>query len=255
MKKYKRFFAFGCSITKYFWPTWADIIGKEIPVYENWADLGAGNHYIFNSIVETNAKYKFDQDDLVIVMWSSIHREDRYKNNKWEKMRDQLADDVAVALYDERGFLMRDLAYITAAKEVLRHADCRFTAMHVFWHGDNHQSDAFKEASKHIWAGEPFDHSQVYNGDVLEHYKETLKFFDGSMCETVFDFDWDNTKYPKKFKDFHPMPLEQLQFINTVWPDLTISDSTVEWVNEQNTLAMQLTGVDKEAIPPITNRL
>ena len=35
-KKYKRFFAFGCSYTEYFWPTWPDIIGQEIPYYENW---------------------------------------------------------------------------------------------------------------------------------------------------------------------------------------------------------------------------
>ena len=28
--KYKRFFTFGCSFTCYMWPTWADIISKEM---------------------------------------------------------------------------------------------------------------------------------------------------------------------------------------------------------------------------------
>jgi hypothetical protein len=41
--KYKRFFAFGRSFTDYLWPTWADIIGREIPYYENWGHGAAGN--------------------------------------------------------------------------------------------------------------------------------------------------------------------------------------------------------------------
>jgi hypothetical protein len=29
--KYKRFFAFGCSFTKYHCPSWSDLISKEMP--------------------------------------------------------------------------------------------------------------------------------------------------------------------------------------------------------------------------------
>ena len=56
-KKYKRFFAFGCSFTNYYWPTWADIIGQDSNFYENWAQPGAGNHFIFNSIMFSSMVY------------------------------------------------------------------------------------------------------------------------------------------------------------------------------------------------------
>ena len=82
-QKYKRFFAFGCSFTHYPWPTWADIIGQNIPHYENWGMGGAGNQFIFNSIIECNRRNKFNEDDLVIVMWTSCSREDRYVDNGW----------------------------------------------------------------------------------------------------------------------------------------------------------------------------
>ena len=84
MKNYKRFYAFGDSYTKYYWPTYADIIGHNMQgLYQNWGLKGAGNHYIFNSIVECNQRDKFTSDDLVIVMWTGVTREDRYVDNHW----------------------------------------------------------------------------------------------------------------------------------------------------------------------------
>ena len=47
----KRLFTFGCSVTEFIWPTWADILGREFDYYENWGRVGAGNLYIFNSII------------------------------------------------------------------------------------------------------------------------------------------------------------------------------------------------------------
>jgi hypothetical protein len=82
-KKYKRFFAFGCSSTNYIWPTWADIIGEEIPYYENWGQSGAGNQFIFNSVIECDLRHSLNEDDLVIIMWTSCSREDRYVDDEW----------------------------------------------------------------------------------------------------------------------------------------------------------------------------
>ena len=38
-----RLYTFGCSMTSYFYPTWADILGQEFSYYENWGEPGAGN--------------------------------------------------------------------------------------------------------------------------------------------------------------------------------------------------------------------
>jgi hypothetical protein len=79
-----RLFVFGCSMTRYMWPTWADILGMQYDLYENWATPGAGNLYISNSVCEANLRNKFTKDDTVIVLWSGITRTDYHKENRWQ---------------------------------------------------------------------------------------------------------------------------------------------------------------------------
>ena len=65
-----RLFTFGCSFTKYHWPTWANILGKEFDQHQNWAEPGAGNHFILNSLVECNLRNNILPDDTVGIMWT-----------------------------------------------------------------------------------------------------------------------------------------------------------------------------------------
>lgn len=83
----KRFFAFGCSFTQYGWPTWADFVALEAgpgTEYYNFGRSGAGNQYIANTIAQADSKYNFTKDDLVMVCWSNVHREDRIFYNEQE---------------------------------------------------------------------------------------------------------------------------------------------------------------------------
>jgi len=80
IEKPKRFFAFGCSFTSYMWPTWADFVALELGPevqYYNFARSGAGNQYISNMIAQADAKFNFDKNDLVMVCWTNVCREDR----------------------------------------------------------------------------------------------------------------------------------------------------------------------------------
>ena len=49
-----RIFAFGCSLSQYFYPTWADVAIYEYKQKgyhgENWSRSGAGNQYIFTRL-------------------------------------------------------------------------------------------------------------------------------------------------------------------------------------------------------------
>lgn len=76
--QYKRIFVFGCSWTNYQWPTWADIIrySTDIPV-ENWGASGIGNVGIMHRMIECDLVNHFNEDDLIIVQWTSWTREDR----------------------------------------------------------------------------------------------------------------------------------------------------------------------------------
>ena len=83
--KFKRAFLFGCSYTEYKWPTWANILQKDldIPVY-NWGLSGIGNVGIHCRMLQCDIKHKFTSEDLIIVVWSSWTREDRYIQGRWK---------------------------------------------------------------------------------------------------------------------------------------------------------------------------
>jgi hypothetical protein len=80
--KYKRFFAFGCSYTGYSWPTWADFVGVNFEEYYNFGRGGACNRYIMGTFLRVNDLHKFNKDDLVIVMFTSVNRNLVYKDKQ-----------------------------------------------------------------------------------------------------------------------------------------------------------------------------
>ena len=51
-----RLFVLGCSFTNYAWPTWADMLGTEFEVYENWGYPGLGNRAICERLIELHAR-------------------------------------------------------------------------------------------------------------------------------------------------------------------------------------------------------
>ena len=70
-----RLFAFGCSFTNYRWSTWADCLAPEFDNFENWGQSGAGNEFIFNSVMEADQRQQFGTGDTVIVCWTTSTRD------------------------------------------------------------------------------------------------------------------------------------------------------------------------------------
>ena len=70
----KRFFAFGCSYTKYSFATWADYVGVNFDEYYNYGKGGVSNTYIMNKFIEADAMFNFNSNDCVMVMVTGIGR-------------------------------------------------------------------------------------------------------------------------------------------------------------------------------------
>jgi hypothetical protein len=127
-----RFFAFGCSFTKNTYPTWADIVGSGFSYYENWAKPGGGNHFIFNSLIECIKRNNINSNDTVIIMWTSIGREDRYtQKHGWVtpgSIYNQTVydTDFIKQFADPTGYLLRDLAFIASAQMILASIGCTY---------------------------------------------------------------------------------------------------------------------------------
>lgn len=79
-----RIFTFGCSMTAYAWPTWPVILSYDLksPCY-NFAQPGMGNVGIFHMILYADMIYKFTEDDIILILWSSWSREDRIIKGEW----------------------------------------------------------------------------------------------------------------------------------------------------------------------------
>jgi hypothetical protein len=255
VSKYKRFFAFGCSFTNYIWPTWADIIAQDIEVYQNWGQMGAGNHFIFNSVLECDARNKFTKNDLVIVMWSSIEREDRYSNGKWltaitEEDKKRLYGRQWVKSYgdDYRSGLIRDMAFIKSTQTLLSAKNCDWANFSMYsicnmderkllqdGYTDEKDEDLliqrYLKLNRDLCDGKEINEPYVCDSDVLAMYKDVYSQIKYSVLDIVRQghFLKDNQA---NFGDGHPTPIEHLNYLNAVLPNNLSQQAkqfTIEW--------------------------
>lgn len=206
-----RLFTFGCSFTNYRWPTWADILGKEFTQFENWGRAGAGNSFIFYALAECIKRNNITADDTVIIMWTSIAREDRWVNGDWltygNIYNQPVYDDTFIkTLVDPMGYLIKDLATISMTKKVLESIGCTW----------------------HFLSMLPLDHyndNQIYNNpnftiskEIKELYVEELSIIKPSIYEVVFNSDWTT-------RPLHLLPMTSRSIYEKVagsaWPSFT----------------------------------
>ena len=83
-----RCFAFGCSLTHYACATWADFVGSNFDEYYNYAQGGASNTFIMDSLIEADDRLTLNAEtDYVVVMLTGFNRfsfidEDSHWNTK-----------------------------------------------------------------------------------------------------------------------------------------------------------------------------
>lgn len=84
--KKNRFFAFGCSMTSFAWPSWADLIAYHngADVYFNCGSPGTGNRTIMQMVHEADAICNFRPEDTVLVMLTSPWRNDTFIRGEWQ---------------------------------------------------------------------------------------------------------------------------------------------------------------------------
>lgn len=134
----RRLFTFGCSFTKYGWPTWADLLG-ETYWNLNWGNPGVGNRAIAERIVEAHTNFKFTKDDIIIVQWSSYIRHDyarpdiedsrtnmwKTKGNIFSKWNKKVFDDKWIkTFWNEQAYLLHTLHHIMLTQGFLESIGC-----------------------------------------------------------------------------------------------------------------------------------
>lgn len=221
LKKYKRIFAFGCSFTAYRWPTWADIIAVEANTeYYNYGLAGLGNLGIMCKISEANAMHKFNEDDLVMVLWSTYSREDRWFNGSWYPMgnvwNSPYPDSWVKEYCDPLGHLIRDHAIISQTNRMLKDS----------------KSDSI------ILRSVPFKHSDAMGIDDVDRMTILSHLYQRDYDElpmSLYDFigcDWSRDVVPyidngNMHNDSHCKPIVYYNFLEA--SGLNLSESTYDY--------------------------
>ena len=238
INEYKRLFTFGCSLTNYYWPTWADILSQEIPEYYNYGRTGAGNLFISSAIVEANIKHNFTEDDLVLVMWSSVSREDRYKNQRWETPGNIYTQGVIDMEFvykwaDTRFYLIRDLSLIETTSHFLKNLPCDTAMMAMCKFDEVSISDSYKESQ---------------TDDVLEFFKDTRDKVLPNVVDTVYNGVWPQTPIRGRngqgqTADYHPTPMGHYTYLKKVFPEL-ITDKMENFAKQYETIVLNCKTLD-----------
>lgn len=213
--KVKRFFAFGCSFTRDRWPTWADILKTEMPdaEYYNAGRSGAGNMMIACRIVEADYRFNFNSDDLIVVMWTTHCREDRWMNGSWLHpgnifTQGEYSEKFVKKFCDPAGYLVKDFALMSMAYNFL----------------ENIKANAVSMLSV------PFDFQQDENIDFYKNISSVYKSFLDKQLPTMYEIEFNRTwdfghtyKYidGSLFRDYHPNPKRYFNYLKKLNFNLT----------------------------------
>lgn len=220
LTKYKRLFTFGCSFTKYRFPTWAHILSKSMPdcEFHNLGRGSGGNLFIANRLTEANKKFKFCETDLVVIMWSTLCREDRFVNDQWVLAGNIFTqgyyDDKFVKTFcDPVGYLIRDLSLVELSKTYLESLPC-----------DNYMMLSVP------FTNQIFEETKTVT-EVLDTYSDLIASFPTSMFELEMNNRWTNDVIYKVSDgntqvDYHPTPLNYYNYLTKLGFSLSDESKT-----------------------------
>ena len=239
LTKYKRFFAFGCSFTSYHWPTWADILGHHFgKEYHNFVAPGCCSDFIFRSVIEANQIYNFQSSDLIIIQWTEILRDARWRPDTGLQGCGSILHSPSFTVahlmrLKQQEFLKRDLEYATAISMIL----------------DSQKIDHYMFCMNNLTSliGTPYQDLTP----VLNFYSDVVKKFKPSFQETIQWIDQpgvSRSNYPTRGNienDKHPTPALHLKHLQTIFPNLVFDELIIKLVNEiEEKISTEIIGVD-----------
>jgi hypothetical protein len=229
--KYKRVFTFGCSFTSYYWPSWADIIFQETPKAElyNFARAGSGNLMISSRLAEVNSRFRFNNDDLVLVMFTSPTREDRWlTDGGWLTLgniynQDRYSKEWVREFADERGYLIRDHALLDLALSFLETMPC----------------DSYCMPSVPLVANSerPGMFDKETNKDISDLYSERMSRLPKSFYDFKYDKEYNSSHI--KFGDGHPTTMMYYQYLKNI--GFNLSEKTYEFAKDSTEKLFKIT--------------
>ena len=234
----KRLFTFGCSFTHYRWASWANILAYELGCeFYNFGKSGAGNYFIANQVTQANNLFNFNKEDLVVVCWTNVSREDRWMTNEgWVTpgniySQGEYNSNFVKKYANDIHFALRDFSIIDLTTQYLQNTNFHFLSMCDIKTQINQWEDANPHNNKHLT-------------QISKIYEKSLSKIAPSFYETLWqnnidnkwNKDWDTIH--KNFSDGHPTPIEHLEYLEKTFDyDFSLKTKNAveslhtDWVN------------------------
>lgn len=242
-KNYNRIFSFGCSFTRYYYPTWANIIASQFPKTDHFINFGvsgSGNSLLFTRLAQVHSKFKIQKDDLVLIMYPSYTREDRFLSEGiWHtpgnifNTRDISSE--ALNFYKSYGcylhYMIRDMSYIFMIESFLEKLECdKFTLLSASL-TDVENTVANQSASVLIEE----KNKQNYE-NLLNTYNPLLSKFPSAYHEFLYK-NYISIQKPSGVRlgnehDSHPTPLQAVEYLQHI--GLQLNQSALEYADIHN---------------------
>jgi hypothetical protein len=123
----------GCSFTNFWYPTWAWFLSSAYDETYNYGQSGAGNEYIYHSIVDADTDLQLNKDDTVVIAWSGYYRFDRFKKFdeciKWATNGDWSHDSNFKTLeqfVNDEGWIRKSVNYMAATARYLKSKNIKY---------------------------------------------------------------------------------------------------------------------------------
>lgn len=228
MKSFNRVFTFGCSFTSFNWPTWADLLIGSLGIEGyNLGASGAGNLYIQNRFWEAYKKFNITKDDLVVFVWTTPQREDRWLGGDWSRMGNLYtahlwSDDFKKNIANDYHYYMLTLSVIFQTKTFLDSIGIKYGFYYMNELTVNEYEDIPGIEPEHLKSMIKFW------GISTENYPSMMKYLNLRYRESRYG---KHTRPQIKYQfrdDFihehHPIPSEQLRYLqDIIAKDLNLS--------------------------------
>jgi len=249
--KFRRLRVFGCSLTQWRYPTWADILAQDVPHcdYYNLAWQGAGHQFLHAQYSQWTKRIPLDEQDLVVIQWPSFYREDRYvahsaKHRPWITPGNIYTQNEypheLLEVSSRRGFAIRDMAIQDMIIRDLIRSQATALCFNAI---DLDLQDAYSGFS---------DKNATDYTDILEMYSDTMSYnAPHDMLRGLSDDkenpEW-NTGYTytdgdQETHDYHPTVAEHSRFLTDIL-GATISEDTADWAQAQHNRSLKIKNVN-----------
>lgn len=122
----------GCSFTNYWHPTWAWFLSSAYDETYNYGKSGAGNEYIYHSIIDADTDLQLTENDTVVIAWSGYSRFDRFiktdTHPQWLTHGDwsHNPDKSLESFVSDDGWARKSVNYIAATARYLKSKNIKY---------------------------------------------------------------------------------------------------------------------------------